>query len=218
MQDHVGAPATRTSVRKRSRPPLPRRPGLVYTIGAMIRAALVLGLVLCACKEPTGANTGGLVVVSETSPTEFGDPPECGTDGTGGASTGEAEPTGTSGQVLEDMSEGEAYCAALTSAPACDGIAHGGGVCRWLDVVPVYPGTCDITQLYRTCVFVPDESECPVPTSCDQIGLGVFGRRGCDGAVELIMAGPSEGLCGTPAGWGLCAGADAPPECTCACT
>lgn len=188
----------------------------------MTRAALVLGLVLCACKEPTGANTGGLVVVSDTSPTEFGDPPECGSDtegSTGGAtdSTG-AEPTGTSGQVPEDMSEGEAFCAALTSAPACDGIAHGGGVCRWLDVVPVYPGTCDITQLFRTCVFVPDEAQCPVPTSCDQIGLGVFGRRGCDGAVELIMAGPSEGLCGTPAGWSLCAGDDPPPECSCACS
>ncbi|MCY0990343.1 hypothetical protein OV203_24600 [Nannocystis sp. ILAH1] len=188
----------------------------------MTRAALVLGLVLCACKEPTGANTSGLVVVSDTSPTEFGDPPECGSDtegSTGGAtdSTG-AEPTGTSGQVPEDMSEGEAFCAAQTSAPACDGIVHGGGVCRWLDVVPVYPGTCDITQLFRTCVFVPDEAQCPVPTSCDQIGLGVFGRRGCDGAVELIMAGPSEGLCGTPAGWSLCAGDDAPPECSCACS
>ncbi|MCY1007224.1 hypothetical protein OV079_17000 [Nannocystis pusilla] len=116
----------------------------------MTRAALVLGLVLCACKEPTGANTGGLVVVSDTSPTEFGDPPECGgtTDGTTGGATDStgADPTGTSGQVPEDMSEGEAFCAALTSAPACDGVVHGGGVCRWLDVVPVYPGTCDITR------------------------------------------------------------------------
>lgn len=212
-------------MRKRSPSGLPRRAAIVYTMRAMTRAVLVLGLALSACKEPTGANTGGLVVVSETSPTEFGDPPECGGDTTGATdsattdmSSGTEPTTTASGQVLEDMSEGEAFCAALTSSPACDGVVHGGGVCRWLEVVPVYPGTCEITQLYRTCVFVPDQAPCPTPTSCDQIGFGVFGRQGCDGAVELIMAGPSEGLCGTPAGWPLCAGDDPPPECTCACT
>jgi hypothetical protein len=175
------------------------------------RRLLALGLAVCACKEPTGSNTGGLVVVSETAPTEFGDPPAC-DDPTGGATTS------TTGQVPEDMSEGAAFCAALGSAPACDGVVHDGGVCRWLDVVPVYPGTCEVTRLFRTCVFIPDEAECPTPTSCDQIGLGVFGRRGCDGAVELIVAGPSEGLCGAPAGWTLCDGDDPAPECTCACS
>jgi hypothetical protein len=185
---------------------------------AALAPPLLLGLCLCACKEPTGANTGGLVVVSETSPTEFGDPPAC--DDTGGpttGTTGAATTGGTSGQVPEDMS-GEAFCAALTSAPACDGVAAPGGVCRWLDVVPVYPGTCEVTQLFRTCVFVPAVDACPTPTSCDQIGLGVYGRRGCDGAVELIVVGPSEGLCGPPAGWPLCDGDDPPPECTCACS
>lgn len=180
------------------------------------RAALMLALCLCACKEPTGANTGGLVVVSETSPTEFGDPPECdGTDTTG--TTGGTSSEDPTGQVPEDMS-GEAFCAALTSAPACDGVEHDGGVCRWLDVVPVYPGTCEITQLYRTCVFVPAVAACEAPTSCDQIGLGVYGRQGCDGAVELLIVGPSVGLCGPPAGWPLCDGDDPPPECTCACS
>src|SRR5690606_34628369 len=159
------SPRSPLRVRKRSPLGLPRLPGLVYTIGAMsTRRALALGLALCACKEPTGSNTGGLVVISETSPTEFGDPPECGTTGDPGLATS------TSGHDPEDMSEGAAFCASHGSAPACDGVVHEGGVCRWLDVVPVYPGTCDVTQLYRACVFIPAEAECPTPTSCDQIG------------------------------------------------
>lgn len=184
---------------------------------AVAAAALVLALGPCACKEPTGANTGGLVVVSETAPTEFGDPPACDTTGATGGTSAAATSEVTTGQDPEDMS-GEPFCAALTSAPACDGVAAPGGVCRWLDVVPVYPGTCEVTQLYRTCVFVPAVDACPTPTSCDQIGLGVYGRRGCDGAVELLVVGPSEGLCGPPAGWPLCDGADPAPECTCACS
>lgn len=185
------------------------------------RTALVFALCLCACKEPTGSNTGGLMVVSETSPTEFGDPPVCG-GGTTGATTdmssGTSSPA-TTEHVPDDMSSAaQAFCAGLTSAPACDGIAHAGGVCRWRDVVPVYPGTCEVTQLYRTCVFVPGEDECPTPTSCGQIGLGVYGRRGCDDTVELVMVSPSDGLCGIPAGWTLCDGDDPPPECTCTCS
>ncbi|HEY8379121.1 MAG TPA: hypothetical protein VIK91_21660 [Nannocystis sp.] len=180
-------------------------------------AALVLAL--GACKEPTGADTGGLVVVSETAPLEYGDPPACDDTAatTGDPTSGGTTSEDTSGHVSEDMS-GEAFCAARTSAPACEGIAAPGGVCRWLDVVPVYPGTCDVTRLYRTCVFVPDVPACDAPTACGQIGLGVYGRRGCDGAVELLVVGPSDGLCGSPAGWPLCDGDDPPPECSCACS
>lgn len=177
----------------------------------MRRAAPVLCLLLLsACRDPSAGVSGGLVL-SDTSTPEYGPPPEC-DDETGGA--GETEAAADEAPAL---AEGTKTCAAIESGPACDGLEVEGGTCRWVDVVPVLPGTCDVTSLYRACVFVPAVASCVPEAECGQVGLGVYGREGCDGTFEIFMVSSGDGFCGPPADWPLCAGDDPRPECSCAC-
>jgi hypothetical protein len=122
---------------------------------------------------------------------------------------------------------GTSYCAQFTSAATCDGAVRKDGEqvigeCRWWQVVPVVPGSCDATQLYNTCVHIPiDGGPCEAAGSCGQIGLGVYGRPGCDGTVEIIVVPPGQSFCATPTDWPLCwphPDADVAPECTCICS
>jgi hypothetical protein len=118
---------------------------------------------------------------------------------------------------------GASFCAGFTSHAACDGTARMDGdtvvgECRWTTVVPVVPGTCEATQLYETCVHVPlTGGPCEAAGSCGQVGLGVYGREGCDGTVEIIVVPPGEAYCAAPTDWPLCWPDDTAPECTCVC-
>lgn len=93
------------------------------------------------------------------------------------------------------------------------------GECRWVTVVPVVPGTCEATVLYSTCVHIPyDGRDCEFAQSCGQIGLGVYGRTGCDGTVEVIVVPPGMAFCKAPTDWPLCWPDDTSPECSCICS
>ncbi len=122
---------------------------------------------------------------------------------------------------------GTSYCAQFTSAATCDGTLRKDGEqvigeCRWWQVVPVVPGGCEATTLYDTCVHVPVKpGPCEAPGSCGQIGLGVYGRTGCDGTIEIIVVPPGQAFCAAPTDWPLCwprDDADLAPECTCICS
>ena len=122
---------------------------------------------------------------------------------------------------------GTSYCAQFTNSATCDGTLRKDGdqvigECRWWQVVPVVPGGCEATTLYDTCVHVPVKpGSCEAPGSCGQIGLGVYGRTGCDGTVEIIVVPPGQAFCAAPTDWPLCwprDDADVAPECTCICS
>jgi hypothetical protein len=122
---------------------------------------------------------------------------------------------------------GTGFCAQFTSAATCDGTQRKDGEtvigeCRWQQVVPVVPGTCEATQLYNTCVHIPvDGGPCEAPGSCGQIGLGVYGRTGCDGTIEILVVPPGKAFCTSPTDWPLCwpkPDGDIAPECTCICS
>jgi len=195
-------------------------------------------LVLTACQAPSGSGDGGLVVISDTA--QMGPPPACNDDPptTGEASTG-GESTGDStGEAIEaadqELSQrpgssrardpGTVFCAAFDSHAECDGTLRMAGdvvvgECRWLSVVPVVPGTCEATQLYSACVHVPDDGgDCEAAQSCGQVGLGVYGRTGCDGTVEVIVVPPGQAFCHAPTDWPLCWPDETAPECTCICS
>ena len=180
---------------------------------------VLASLLIVACQNP-GTTTGGLVVVSDTA--MIGAPPECPVDG---EDSGE---TGTGGETEPDEPDepddpGTSFCARYTSAAACDLTPRMDGdtvigECHWVTVIPVLPGTCEATVLYETCVHVPVTGEdCAAPQSCGQVGLGVFGRAGCDGTIEVIVNPPGRSFCATPTDWPLCWGGDEAPECTCVC-
>ena len=198
-------------------------------------------LLLSACQPQTSSSDGGLVVISDTAqmgpppacnddpPTTDDDPPTTGEASTGGESTGEAieqddqrlsqRPGGARAQ-----DPGTVFCAAFDNHAECDGTLRMAGEavvgeCRWLSVVPVVPGTCEATQLYSTCVHVPDDgSDCEAAQSCGQVGLGVYGRMGCDGKVEVIVVTPGQAFCHAPTDWPLCWPDETAPECTCICS
>ena len=198
----------------------------------MRRLACVL--LLSACQPQTSSSDGGLVVISDTA--QMGPPPACNDDppttgdaSTGGESTGEAIEQdehrlsqGPGGARAQDP--GTAFCAAFDNHAECDGTLRMAGEavvgeCRWLSVVPVVPGTCEATQLYSTCVHVPDDgSDCEAAQSCGQVGLGVYGRMGCDGNVEVIVVTPGQAFCHAPTDWPLCWPDETAPECTCICS
>lgn len=122
---------------------------------------------------------------------------------------------------------GTSFCAQFTNAATCDGTQRKDGEqvigeCHWQQVVPVVPGTCEATQLYNTCVHVPvSGGPCEAPGSCGQIGLGVYGRTGCDGTIEILVVPPGQAFCASPTDWPLCwprADEDIAPECTCICS
>lgn len=209
----------------------------------MRRLSLLLALTACQARcQAQGGGDGGLVVVSETA--QMGPPPACNadtpttgdatdtdsdTDGTGGASEAAVGPGGASELssrtgASRAADPGTGFCAAFTSHAECDGTPRMDGdtligECRWITVVPVVPGTCEATQLYETCVHVPvTGGPCEAPGSCGQIGLGVYGRDGCDGTVEIIVVPPGEAFCAAPTDWPLCWPDDSAPECTCVCT
>jgi hypothetical protein len=181
-----------------------------------------LALVLLAACQNVGSTTGGLVVVSDTA--MIGPPPACleEEDETGGESgeSGESEESGDG----EEVDLGTSFCAALKSAAACDHTPRLDGdvvigECHWVTVVPVLAGTCEATVLYETCIHVPISGEaCSVAQSCGQVGLGVFGRAGCDGTIEVIVNPPGQAYCAAPTDWPLCWPDDSSPECTCVCS
>lgn len=196
---------------------------------------LSLLLALSACQVGGGGDTG-LVVVSDTA--QMGPPPACNDDA---PTTGESSETGdTTGDDAEAVRReadelsartggshapdpGTAFCAGFTSHAACDGTPRMDGdvvvgECRWTTVVPVIPGTSEATQLYETCVHVPlTGGACEAAGSCGQVGLGVYGREGCDGTVEIIVVPPGAAYCAAPTDWPLCWPDDTAPECTCVC-
>lgn len=175
---------------------------------------LLAPLLLVACQNP-GSTTGGLVVVSDTA--MIGAPPEC--DGDGEASGGSEDGGGEGG-----VDPGTEFCAAFTSSAACDNTPRMDGdevvgECHWVTVVPVLPGTCEATVLYEACVHVPiSGAACGAAQSCGQVGLGVYGRTGCDGTVEVIVNPPGQAFCAAPTDWPLCWPDDSAPECTCVCS
>lgn len=156
-----------------------------------------------------------------------GAPPMCG-DPTGGGSSGGEESGGTSGAagVTERAAAdpGTTFCAQFTSSATCDltprmlGEAVI-GECHWVTVIPVVPdGTCEATTLYETCIHVPVNGEpCIAAQSCGQVGLGVFGRAGCDDTIEIIVNPPARAYCQPPTDWPLCWPGDAASECSCLC-
>jgi len=174
-------------------------------------------LLFVACQNP-GSTTGGLVVVSDTA--MIGAPPECDGEESGGSSEGGSDEG--DGDGGEDP--GTRFCGAFTSSAACDHTPRMDGdtqigECHWVTVVPVLPGSCEATVLYETCVYVPISGEaCSAPQSCGQVGLGVYGRTGCDGTVEVIVNPPGQSFCAAPTDWPLCWPDDSAPECTCVCT
>jgi len=195
-------------------------------------------LALVAC-QPIGGGDDGLVIVSDTA--QVGPPPACNaeTPTTGEATTddGQASTGSAFGAADTDLSlqpaptaapdPGTSFCAQFTNAATCDGTQRKDGEsvigeCRWQQVVPVVPGTCEATQLYNTCVHVPvGAGPCEAPGSCGQIGLGVYGRTGCDGTIEIIVVPPGQAFCASPTDWPLCwprADEDVAPECTCICS
>lgn len=210
----------------------------------MHRLPLLL-LALSACQAGSTGESG-LVVVSDTA--QMGPPPACNaeTPTTGDSTTDTADTddsttdsTGTTtAAVTPDApahlsprpgpsrapDPGTAYCAGFTNHAACDGTLRKDGdtvlgECRWTTVVPVIPGTCEATQLYETCVHVPlTGGACEAAGSCGQVGLGVYGREGCDGTVEIIVVPPGEAYCAAPTDWPLCWPDDTAPECTCVCS
>jgi hypothetical protein len=198
---------------------------------------LLCVLALTACQAPGSGNESGLVVVSDTA--QMGPPPVC--EGGSSSDTGDGSSGGESGAVTEAAFDegaslssrtggsraadpGTSFCAAFTSSAACDGTPRLDGErligeCRWVTVVPVLPGTCEATQLYNTCVHVPlDGSDCEAAQSCGQIGLGIYGRAGCDGTVEMIVVPPGQAFCAAPTDWPLCWPDDSSPECSCVCS
>jgi hypothetical protein len=184
-----------------------------------VRTAALLTLALAACQTPAGGGSG-LVVLSDTN--MVGQPPACEDDPTG---TGTDTGTDTDGEVEARAGEdpGTTFCAAFKNEAACDGTPRMDGEvqvgeCRWVTVIPVLPGTCEATVLYGACVHVPkDDEACGAALSCGQIGLGVFGRAGCDGTVEIVVNPPSQAFCKPPTDWPLCWPDDSSPECTCVC-
>lgn len=183
-----------------------------------MRRPLALLLLLAACQNP-GSTTGGLVVVSDTA--MIGAPPECDGEESGGTS----EEGGSEGEAgAEGEDPGTLFCAAFTSSAACDHTPRMDGdevigECHWVTVVPVLPGTCEATVLYETCVHVPiSGAACGAAQSCGQVGLGVYGRTGCDGTVEVIVNSPGQAFCAAPTDWPLCWPDDSAPECTCVCS
>lgn len=206
-------------------------------------------LALAACQAPGGGD-GGLVVVSDTAQVgpppacnaaaattgEDSDSASDSSEDSGGASDSgalSASPRGgrrdlsaRTGRVAA-ADPGTSFCAQFTSQAACDGTPRMDGEaligeCRWVRVVPVLSGTCDATQLYDTCVHVPvDGRPCEAPGSCGQIGLGVYGRAGCDGTIEVIVVPPGQAFCASPTDWPLCWPRDdgeMAPECSCICS
>ncbi len=201
-------------------------------------------LVLCACQAPGSGTDGGLVVVSDTA--QMGPPPACNADtpttgdstgGSTGGSTGDSTGGSTGEAIGQDASDlspgpgasraqdpGTAFCGAFDTHAACEGTLRMEGdavvgECRWTSVVPVIPGTCEATQLYSTCVHVPHGGgDCEAAQSCGQVGLGVYGRTGCDGNVEVIVVSPGQAFCHAPTDWPLCWPDDTAPECTCICS
>jgi hypothetical protein len=202
----------------------------------MRRLACVL--VFCACQAPGSGTDGGLVVISDTA--QMGPPPACNaeTPTTGDDSTGDASTGGSAGEAVEAdgrplsrgpgasraQDPGTAFCGAFDTHAACEGTLRMDGdavvgECRWISVVPVIPGTCEANQLYSTCVHVPHGAGgCEAAMSCGQVGLGVYGRMGCDGNVEVIVVPPGQALCHAPTDWPLCWPDDTAPECTCICS
>jgi hypothetical protein len=185
---------------------------------------LALALVLVVGCQSNGGGTGGLVVVSDTA--MVGPPPEC-ADGAS-SETGETGEAGGSESTdgLEERAgdPGTAFCAQFASSAACDHTPRMDGdavvgECHWVTVVPVLPGTCEATTLYETCVHVPVTGEaCAAAQSCGQVGLGVFGRAGCDGTVEVLVNPPGQAFCAPPSDWPLCWPDDSAPECSCVCS
>jgi hypothetical protein len=187
-----------------------------------VRPALAALAVLLAC-QPQGSTTGGLVVVSDTA--MIGDPPMCADDTGGSSETGSGGSSGgESGDgVQAGFDPGTGFCKQFTSAAACDLTPRTEGddvigECHWVTVIPVLAGTCEATRLYETCVYVPVTGEpCIAAQSCGQIGLGVFGRTGCDGTIEVIVNPPRDAFCAPPSDWPLCWPDDTASECTCVC-
>lgn len=186
-----------------------------------MRRLLVVIVILFAACQNQAASTGGLVVVTDTA--NIGPPPECldDEDTTGGEGT--ASDTGeTRGPVEEDP--GTVFCGQFKSSAACDHTPRLDGdriigECHWVQVVPVLPGTCEGTQLYETCIHTPvTGAPCVTAQSCGQPGLGVYGRTGCDGTIEVIVNPPGLAYCAAPTDWPLCWPDDARPECTCICS
>lgn len=215
----------------------------------MPRLLRCLLLALAAC-QPQGGSDDGLIVVSDTAqvgpppaciatPTTGDDDTSDG-DGTTASTTGDAAldmsprtdpaaPTNLSSRTGASAAPdpGTAFCAQFTGQTKCDGALRMAGdtiigECRWVRVVPVIAGTCEATLLYDTCVHVPvDGGPCEAAQSCGQIGLGVFGREGCDGTIEILVVPPGQALCASPTDWPLCwplDDDDIAPECTCICS
>jgi len=189
-----------------------------------VRRSLCL-LLIAACQNG-GGTTGGLVVVSDTA--MIGPPPACQgePDETGDSSgeSGESDESGASGDGERSEDPGTSFCAAFKSSAACDHTPRLDGdvvigECHWVTVVPVLAGSCEATVLYETCIHVPISGDaCATALSCGQVGLGVFGRAGCDGTIEVIVNPPGQAYCASPTDWPLCWPDDSAPECTCVCS
>lgn len=190
--------------------------------GQVGRGGWLAGAALVVACQPQSGGSGGLVVVSDTA--MIGSPPMCGDEGETGEAgeTGEGATTGASARAGEDP--GTVFCAQFTSSATCDRTPRMDGdalvgECRWVTVIPVVPGTCEATTLYETCVHVPATGEpCVAAQSCGQVGLGVFGRVGCDDTIEVIVNPPGQAFCQHPTDWPLCWPNDSAGECSCVCS